>query len=159
MFLPGFNPLSFWTAFSPHKAVFPRSEPLPDGTPIIIKADGPVDPGLTIAVDRVQQSLTIRGTTDGPAMAYDYFGPRGYEISRGMGFTLDIDRAPTVDVFGRTNYTEKNSRLFVLTTEKGWSAVKCAEMLAAKVNKEDDFRAKVQRHADGSATLLFSRRS
>ena len=130
---------------------------MPPGTPIEIRARAS-DAGITIGGDRNRDRLTIRGTTEGAFQPTDAFGPLLYDIARGMSFTLDIDRAPTVDIFGRTNYTEKNSRSFGLTTSKGWSAVKCAEMLAAKVNREDDFGAKVHPNADGSATLSFTRR-
>src|SRR5436190_1070104 len=66
-------------------------------------------------------------------------------------------QARTADVFGRTNFTEKNSRAFGIDTAPGWSAAACAKRLADKVNAEDDFRAKVTVDGD-SATIHFERR-
>jgi hypothetical protein len=104
-----------------------------------------------------RDSVTIAGTAQGARVVHPN-SEMPYSVARGIGFTLDIEKAPTQDVFGHTDYTEKNSRSFGLDTTKGWSAKQCAERLAAKVNANDDFRAKVTVHRDGSATIDFTRR-
>ena len=148
-----FNPFSYWSLGS-SKPVYPTQPSAPKGAPIDIKTTAS-DPGLKVT--KAKDSVTIRGTTKGAQHVESDFGG-SYDVARGMSFTLDIDKAPTVDVFGHTDYTEKNSRLFTLTTSKGWSAEECANRLAAKVNAQDDFRAKVTTHRDGSATISFTRR-
>jgi hypothetical protein len=75
-----------------------------------------------------------------------------------VSFTLDIDAAPTEDVFGHTDYTEKNSRLFTLDSTAGRTALESAKLLAAKVNAGDDFRAVVEDKRNGSAVIFFKRR-
>lgn len=147
-----FNPMSYWSAWS--RPVYPTQPAVAKGAPIAIKHTAS-DPGLKVTSG--SNSVTIKGTTSGAREVNSDFGG-SYSVSRGMSFSLDIDKAPTTDVFGRTDYTEKNSRLFTLSTAKGWSAKECADRLAAKVNAGDDFRAKVTVAADGSATLTFTRR-
>ena len=145
------NPFSWWLGHVPSRPVFPAQPKVPAGTPINVSIRSS-DPGIQLT--RSTNSITLRGTTAGPR-----FVPEGgYDVSRGLSVTLDIDKAPTVDVFGATNYTEKNDRLFGLSTQRGWSAAKCAQLLAAKVNSKDDFRATVSVAADGAATVRFTRR-
>jgi hypothetical protein len=162
--MPGVNPfdpfgftaawMRAWTR--PAGPVYPRQPSIKPGTPIAIDARRS-DPGLTVTT--AKDAITIAGTARGPQRPRDALGiPLPYDYARGMSFSLDIDRAPTVDVNGRTDYTEKNQRLFTLTTSKGWSALECAQRLAAKVNAGDDFKAAVESHADGRATLRFTRR-
>jgi hypothetical protein len=104
-----------------------------------------------------EDSVTLTGKTKGSDIPRDPMGiPYGYELARSVSFTLDIDKAPTTDVWGNTDYTEKNSRMFQVITEMGWSAGKVADMLAKKVNSEDDFSATVSRAPDGSATIRFA---
>lgn len=144
-----FNPFSYWAA-----ALGGASKPAP-ATPIAIKPRNS-DPGLKVTSGN--DSITIRGRSQGAKHVESHFGS-DYELARGMSFTLDIDKAKTVDAFGRTNYTEKNSRLFTLDTSSGWSAEECARRLADKVNDgRAPFCAKVSVAADGAATIRFERR-
>lgn len=151
-----FNPFSYWAA-AMSRPVYPRQARLSDSTPIAIKPRSS-DPGMKLTAG--DNSVSIKGTaTQGAKVVRDLSGYVDYELARGMSFTLDIDDAPTVDVFGKSNFTEKNSRIFTLDTSPGWSAEKCARMLADKVNKGDDFRATVSVAASGqSATIDFERR-
>ncbi len=143
-----FNPFAWWV---PSKPV--AGKPSAKATPIAI-THRVSDPGLKLTAGK--DSITLRGTAKGDRMVNTPIG--GGAFARGLGFTLDHDKAPTKDVFGRTDYTEANSRCFNLVTQKGWTAAECAERLAKKVNAEDDFTAKVTRHRDGSVTLTFKRR-
>lgn len=152
------NPMTYWTlpfgGYVSTPPVYP-SQPKATG-PIKIEASAS-DPG--IKVTQSADSITIKGTTKGDKRPIDPFGmPANYTIARGMGFSLDIDKAPTTDLMGKTDYTAKNARLFSLTTSPGWSAVECAERLADKVNEKRDFKAEVIENRDGSATLKFARR-
>lgn len=150
------NPMTWWTApLGGSASVF---APTAKKTgPIAIDASAS-DPGIkvTTGVD----SITIAGKTKGAEPAKDAFGTTSswIEIARGMGFSLDINDAPTTDAFGKTDYTKKNARLFNLTTSPGWSANECAERLADKVNDKADFKADVVDNADGSATIKLTRR-
>ncbi len=151
-----FNPLDPWSwlaAASP-RAVYPTQPRLSAGTPITI-VPTTTDPGLCWS--KAENQLTLSGRAQGPAQV-DPNGWGSYELARSASFTLDIDRAPTVDVFGRRNFTEKNSRIITISTETGWSAAECARRLAEHVNGGDDFRALVSVNADGSATIAFRRR-
>lgn len=151
-----FNPFSYWAA-ALSRPVYPHQARIPDATPIVIQ---PVhsDPGMSVT--SAKNSVTIRGeATQGARVVRDLSGYVDYEVGRGMSFTLDIDKAPTVDIFGKTSFTEKKSRIFTLDTSPGWSAQKCAQMLADKVNKGDDFRARVVVADDmRSATIELARR-
>ncbi len=149
-----FNPWSYLSLWSSPRAVYPSQPRIAEGTPIEIKPRNS-DPGLQIA--KGPNSVTLRGTTEGPELVRYHDGDIKYEVARGVSFTLDIDRAPTVDVFGKENFTEKNSRIFTLDTSAGMSAAACARALADKVNDGDDFRAAVKTHRDGSATIDFRR--
>jgi len=152
------NPMTYWTL------PFGGAVRTPSVFPAQPKATGPIaidasasDPGikLTTAAD----SITFTGTTRGDKRPIDAFGmPASYTVARGMSFSLDIDKAPTTDISGKTDYSKKNARLFTLTTSPGWSAVECAERLADKVNANREFKADVVEHRDGTATLQFSRR-
>jgi hypothetical protein len=165
--MPTFNPYSpasyfdLWSRalnpWMPPPAVYPVQPRVPAGTPIAIKASNS-DPGIQLDTDRAHNRVTISGTTQGPFVKRDLSGFVDYEVARGMGFTLDIDTAPTEDIFGRTDYRAKNKRLFGLDTTKGWSAAECADRLARKVNDAGEFRATVTRHRDGSASIDFARR-
>ncbi|MDX2012300.1 MAG: hypothetical protein SFW67_19040 [Myxococcaceae bacterium] len=152
-----YNPFSYWTL--PYggrvttKPTFPTQPKPAAGEPISIKPRSS-DPGMSMTAGR--DSVTLKGTTAGPKVVDGYLG--GYEVARGLSFTLDIEKAPTTDSFGRTNYTEKNSRIFTWDSNKGQSALHVAEGLAKKVNAGDDFRATVKRNADGSVTIAFARR-
>lgn len=151
------NPMTWWTVpFGGRSPNIYPAQPAAVG-PIDIKS-GASDPGLTVTSDK--NSITIAGTSQGAKrMGDEYMGLfPSYDVARGMHLTLDIDKAPTKDVWGDTNYTEKNQRHFVLTTGKGWSAAECAQRMADKVNARDDFRATVKQNADGSATINFARR-
>jgi hypothetical protein len=150
-----FNPFSYFPGIGStgSASVFPTQPAVSPRTPIAVKSENS-DPGLKLV--KGTNSLTIAGTTRGPKTVNHDLA--GWTEARGMSFTLDIDKAPTVDVFGHTDFTEKNSRLFNLTTGKGWSAEKCAKMLADKVNAGDDFKAAVKVARDGSATISFTRR-
>lgn len=149
-----FNPFSYWTLGAAGRASSTSSAAR--GAPIAIKTESS-DPGLKVKSGKNQ--VTITGKTRGDLQPVDGFGvPVPYTVARGMSFTLDIDKAPTTNAFGRTDYTEKNSRLFTLTTSPGWTAEECARRLAAKVNANDDFRATVKVAATGAATVEFTRR-
>jgi hypothetical protein len=108
------------------------------------------------------QSLTLAGEAKGsdrPAQdIYDAFERGGREApkTRGVGLSLDADRAPTRNVWGETDYTEKNERSFYVGTQPGESARAVAERLAAEVNRGDDFRATVS-GSKGQARIDFVR--
>lgn len=143
-----FNPFSFWAA------ALGGTTASRDTTRIAIKPRNS-DPGLKVTSGK--DSITIRGRTLGFKHVESFMGD--YELARGMSFTLDIDKAKTTDSLGRTNYTEKNARLFTLDTAKGWSAEESARRLADKVNDgRAPFRAKVSVAGDGAATITFTRR-
>jgi hypothetical protein len=141
-----FNPLSY-------VAPFFNATPARDTSPIAIDPRSS-DPGLKITAGR--DSVTLRGTTRGFETRDSFLGG-SYEIARGVSFTLDINKASTTDTLGKTDYTEKNSRIFTLDTHSGQSAVETARALAAKVNAGDDFSAKVTARRDGSAKISFER--
>jgi len=148
-----FDPFGMWTR--PSRPVMSEG-PDRSGQPIDIKASAS-DAGIKIKAGA--DSVTIRGTAKGAEEGRDIFGQSlGYTYARGVSFSLDVDHAPTTDIFGNTNYTEKNSRLFNVMTSAGASAEQVANALAKKVNKEDDFKATVTVNADGSARIDFERR-
>ncbi len=150
-----FNPMTWWTApLGGRFTAFP-SDKTPKGAPIDINARAS-DPGIKVASG--SDSITLSGETKGPGIMKDIFGFPAADLARSVSFTLDIDNAPTKDLWGNTDYTEKNSRIFTVMTRKGQSAGDVADALAAKVNRGDDFKASVERAADGSATLRFTRR-
>ena len=126
--------------------------------PIAIKSSKN-DRGIKVTVNARKNSLTLRGVAHGPLpgghILYD--GQPSYWIGQGVSFTLDIDKAPTTDVFGRTDYTLKNRRIFQVDTTKGWTARDIADRLAAKVNALPDFTAKVVHHDDGRSTIELSK--
>lgn len=149
-----FNPFHVMEVMRNPPPIYPVQPRVPTGEPIQIKQRNS-DPGAQMSAGK--NSVTISGTTQGARVVRDLSGYVKYEVARGMSFTLDIDKAPTEDVFGRTNYTEKNSRGFGIDTAPGWSAAECARRLADKVNKGDDFRAQVSVAGDGDATIHFTR--
>jgi hypothetical protein len=147
-----FNPFSYFPGTSSTSST--STQPAVSArTPIAVKSENS-DPGLKLV--KGTNSLTITGTTKGAKTVNHDLA--GWEEARGMSFSLDIDKASTVDAFGNTDYTEKNHRLFTLTTSKGWSAEKCAQMLADKVNAQGSFKATVKVARDGAATIAFARR-
>jgi hypothetical protein len=153
------NPLSYAALWNPatyysRPSIFPPQAAVPAGTPIDIKP-GSSDPGISIVGGK--DSVTLRGVSEGFKVVKDLSGYTKYEVGRGVSFTLDINKAPTEDIFGKTDFTAKNHRIFGIDTSKGWSAAKCAQLLADKVNAYDDFRASVTTHKDGSATINFRR--
>lgn len=150
------NPMTWWTAPLGGSASIFAPTAKKTG-PIAIEASAS-DPGIKVTTG--PDSITIAGKTRGAAPAKDAFGTESSWISyaRGMGFSLDINDAPTKDAFGNTDYTKKNARLFGLTTSPGWSAAECAERLADKVNDKADFKAEVINNANGSSTIKFTRR-
>ena len=148
MFFLGFPVFNRW----PATPVYPRQQPLAATTPIAIKPRNS-DPGIQLSSR--ENTVTIKGTTQGAQQVRGALSD--YSVARGMSFTLDIDKAPTVDIFGKTDFTEKNSRIFTLDTSPGWSAEKCARLLADKVNRQDDFRALVTMNGD-AATIELRRR-
>jgi hypothetical protein len=140
-----FNPLSYFAAGLPSQSS--------NKTPIQIKPSNS-DPGMQLTAGK--DSVTLRGVTKGAKQVKNLMGD--YELARGMSFTLDINKAKTTDAFGKTDYTEKNHRLFTLDTSPGWSAAECARRLAQKVNDGDaPFRASVSVAKDGAATISFQR--
>jgi hypothetical protein len=150
-----FNPMTWWTApLGGRVSVFPADR-TPASAPIAIDARAS-DPGMQVraGTDR----LVISGTASGPQPMRDIFGLPHGDLARSDSFTLDIDKAPTRDVWGNTDYSEKNSRIFTVMTSKGATALQVAEALAKKVNRGDDFRATVTPQQDGSAELTFARR-
>ena len=149
------NPMTWWTAPLGGSASVFASTPKKTG-PIAIEASAS-DPGLKVTTGA--DSITIAGKTQGAAPGRDIFGETPHvTYARGMGFSLDIDDAPTKDAFGNTDYTKKNARFFQLTTSPGWSAAECAERLADKVNDKGDFKAEVVENKNGSSTITFTRR-
>lgn len=151
------NPMTWWTlpmgGYAP--SVFPAQKK--ETGPIAIDASSS-DPGIQMKSGN--DSITFSGTaTKGAYRPKDVFGsPASYDIARGMGFSLDIDKAPTTTITGETDFTKKNHRLFSLTTSKGWGPLECAQRLADKVNDKREFKATVVENGDGSATLRFARR-
>lgn len=135
------------------------SKPAP-GTPIDIRAQSK-DEGLqmTAGADRVTLTGQAKGSDRPDRDIYDAFerGGRAAPKTRGVKLSLDLDQAPTQNVWGETDYTEKNQRSFYVGTRAGESAKSVAERLAAKINEGDDFRAAVNVQG-GSATLNFTRR-
>ena len=125
-----------------------------DGKPIEIDARSS-DPGASMTAGK--DAVTIRGRTEGAKVVRDLSGYVKYEVARGMSFTLDINKVATTDIYGNTDYTMKNRRIFSLDTGPGMSAMACANALAAKVNHEMDFRARVVPGGDGSAKIELSR--
>lgn len=103
-------------------------------------------------------SLRITGIADGPEPAYDIMGMQVGDYARSVRFTLDIDKAPTTNAFGKTDYTKKNRRIFTVMTSKGATAEQVAKALAKKVNDARDFRAQVEVESSEDATLTFSHR-
>ncbi len=103
-------------------------------------------------------SLKIKGIADGPEPAYDITGFPVGDYARSVRFTLDIDKAPTTDAFGNTNYSKKNNRIFTFMTSKGATAEHVARALAKKVNDARDFRAQVNVESPEEAQLTFSHR-
>src|ERR1041385_8251149 len=152
-----FNPADWMQAwaFGP-SAVRPSIfEPQPrTNAPIEIDASSS-DPGASMTAGK--DSVTIRGRTEGAKVVRDSSGYVKYEVARGMGLSLDINKVPTTDIYGNTDFTMKNRRLFSLDTSPGMSAMACANALAAKVNDEMDFRARVVPGAGGSAKIEFTR--
>jgi hypothetical protein len=140
----------------PAAASFPRQR-VPRDQPIKIGGGRPSDPGLSLT--RGKNSVTIRGVAAGDLHPRGPLGePRDYSIARGIGFDLDVDAAPTVDVFGRTNYSEKNSRLFSVTTSAGMTDLDIADRLAKKVNDVGTYRARVTALPGGGARIDLERR-
>jgi hypothetical protein len=125
------------------------------GEEIEIKASAS-DKGMT--VETGINSLTIYGIADGPEPAYDIMGMPVGDYARSVRFTLDIDKAPTTDAFGNTNYTKKNRRIFTVMTSKGATAEQVAVALAKKVNDARDFRAKASAESPEQARIDFSHR-
>ncbi|HEY4222667.1 MAG TPA: hypothetical protein VGO62_15030 [Myxococcota bacterium] len=148
-----FDPFGVVNAWS--KAVSRASSTSAPATgPIAIKGSGE-GPALGIQLAVGKDSITLSGTSAGPEVKKYLDGTTKYEIARGVGFSLDVDKADTKN---DTDYTEKNHRLFGIDTQKGWSAAKCAQLLADKVNAGDaPFNASVVAHADGSATIKLTR--
>ncbi len=138
---------------------FPTQPDEPQGTPIEIKTRV-TDAGLSVS--KTPTSMTLSGTAQGgrevgaDTLTGTLFGT--YHEGAGIAFSLDADKAPTVDRFGQTNYREKNSRSFYVGATKGASAESVANRMAKAVNAENDFRAKVEVADNGDATLHFSRR-
>lgn len=102
--------------------------------------------------------LKIMGIAEGPETAYDIMGIAVGDYARGVRFTLDIDKAPTTNVFGQKDYSMKNRRIFQVMTSKGATAEQIARLLARKVNDARDFRAKLFVDSSDSAQLNFSHR-
>lgn len=109
-------------------------------------------------VETGENCITITGIADGPETAYDAFGLPYGDYARSVRFTLDIDKAPTTDAFGKTNYTKKNRRIFQVMTSKGATAEQVARALTKKVNDIRDFRAEVSVNSPESARIDFSHR-
>jgi hypothetical protein len=149
-----FNPFNPFSWMVPSKPLYP-SRPAATGPIAVEGRNG--DPGLRMSIGKNQ--ITLRGVAAGAKQVTTGGSDPMvmYEVGRGLGFSLDIDKAPTVDAFGKTDYTEKNSRMFSWDTAKGDSAEKIARALARKVNAGDDFKARVSVSPDGSATISFSR--
>jgi hypothetical protein len=124
-------------------------------TEIEIKASAS-DKGFELEIG--MNSLKITGIADGPEPAYDIMGMQVGDYARSVRFTLDIDKAPTTDAFGNTNYSKKNRRIFTVMTSKGATAEQVARALAKKVNDARDFRAQVQVESPEDALLTFSHR-
>jgi hypothetical protein len=151
----GFNPLDpFGVMDAWSKAVSRASNTsAPVSGPIAIEASGEGATGIQVSIGK--DSITLSGASIGPEIRRYLDGTTKYEVARGVGFSLDVDKADTKN---DTDYTEKNHRLFGIDTQKGWSALKCAQMLADKVNDGDaPFNASVIANRDGSATIQFTR--
>ena len=160
LFAASMNPLFAWSglvhAMTPKTRPVYAGQPALQGTPIDIEARAS-DPGIRIAVVD-KDTVRLSGTAKGDKVMRDVMGLPVGGLARGVSLGLDIDQAPTETVFGRTDYTEKNSRHFGVITRVGQSAHALAEALADKVNDHHAFSAKVIKHRDGSASVTLSRR-
>jgi hypothetical protein len=152
------NPLFAWSGFV--NAMTPRVAPsyprqdVPKGQPLDIDARAS-DPGIRVTTSKNQ--IVLAGNAKGDKPMRDIMGMTAGYLARGVSVGLDVDQAPTVDVSGRTNYTEKNSRHFGVTTNLGQSAHAIADALAVKINAHQSFSAKVTKNADGSAVIDLAR--
>jgi hypothetical protein len=145
-----FDPFGVWSSSS----VRPAADR--GAAPIDIEASAS-DKGIRLRTEK--DALVLSGTAAGPEPVVDYFGINPMaDFARGVRFTLDIEHAPTTDLFGNTDYREKNSRIYQVMTSEGATAEELARALAKKVNAEDDFRAEVEPLADGSVRIAFARR-
>jgi len=150
-----YNPMTWWTApFGDRVTAFPQA-PTAKSTPIELEARAS-DPGVRLTTS--SDTITITGRAAGPKPMKDIFGLPHGDLARSVSFTLDIEKAPTNDLWGNTDYTEKNSRIFQVMTSKGATAAQIANALAAKVNRGDDFKATIAEGQDGSATIALARR-
>jgi hypothetical protein len=111
------------------------------------------DQGLKMTVRR--DAITLEGTAAGDLIAGA--APFRYREARSVAVTLDIGKAPTRDHLGRRSFAEKNSRIFQVTTNEGWSAKEVAQRLADKVNAHWAFTARVETNPNGSVTVRFER--
>jgi hypothetical protein len=152
------NPFVAWASFV--NATIPSVGPsyprqdVPKGQPLDIDARAS-DPGIRIASSKNQ--VVLAGNAKGDKPMRDITGMTAGYLARSVSVGLDIDQAPTVDVLGRTNYTEKNSRHFSVITSLGQSAHSIADALAVKINAHKSFTAKVTKNADGSAVIDLER--
>ena len=116
------------------------------------------DPGMKATIG-ANNTIVLSGTTHGPTDGRGILGERMRGVyAKSVSFSLDIDKAPTTDAFGRQTFREKNSRLFQVTTSPGWTANEVAHRLADKVNQHRSYRADVHENPDGTATLAFRQR-
>ncbi|MFT3711960.1 MAG: hypothetical protein QM817_30330 [Archangium sp.] len=126
------------------------------------------DDGLKVKYDAKKQSLTIKGTAHGvetriPGDTRSTHAQREKqsdfekmeEFGGSIGIEFDKDAMPKFDT--TNGYTEKNKWYFAhcadIGTKAGQSAEQVAKAIAAKVNGNGDYAAKVVKNADGSATL------
>jgi hypothetical protein len=161
-----FNPFSYVNAWSSAvtNADLGRSR-VAKGTPVPVEAKS-ADPGLQVKTRQVgaQTEVTFKGTAKGPAMVQpkdvwgDFYGPQ--PRSRPVTLSVALNEAPTTDLYGRTNYTEKNARGLVSSPKQGTTGRQVAEQFAREINsKLLAFRAEVVPGATAdSAKLIISRR-
>jgi hypothetical protein len=117
------------------------------------------DPGLKLIADPKKGTVTFTGVARGDKPARDVMGYGVGSYARGVNLAIGLDEVKTVDVFGRTDYTQKNRRGQVVITQKGWTAAEVARRMADKFNAEDSFRCTVKASADGkTATVQIERR-
>jgi uncharacterized protein YcnI len=123
------------------------------------------DPGFKVKTTAT--SITVSGTAKGPTTIDPSTGkhePDEYlnteEVGAGLGFNFDHDKMPNFKFDPVTGYTAKNKWVEAhqsdVSTKAGQKPADVLKALAAKVQQNRQYTAKVVVNADGSATLTVS---
>ncbi len=163
------NSMMFWASMTPAyqisgflNAITPSVGPaypaqhIAKTTPIVVDIDAS-DPGIKVAQAGTNK-VRLSGTANGDRPMKDIMGYTVGSYAQGVHLKLDIDRAPTETVSGKTDYTEKNSRLISVMTDAGQSPLSIATGLADKINKHPQFHADVVKLTGTTVELVLSRR-